>query len=199
MESIQDFYMFGNYIFFLPIGPPTISEYNLISQHFRELFYKDSGTLLTGNDSLLFYSDQFGISRFNLTSLNFDLEFDLKAHDIERITGMALDDDNLYTIAWQLGEEINLISFSLDGEIIDVQNYDRNTWYMAVHDSIIYSLKSTLGISRFDLKQNKFLETMVEPARGTHGIFVKDNYFYYSVPTKSIIAKVPLPDLKILN
>ncbi len=193
---VQDFYLWNNHLYFLPTGGDAVSRYDMRSLQLTPLFSQGSGTLLTGNDSLLFHSDQFGISRFNLITREFDVNFNLRFHDIIRVTGLTLEGEILYAIIHQPGEKISLARFNIDGTLLGIGPYGQYTLYMAMADSIIYSLKRTTGISRFDMRRNIFLETMREPSEATYGIFIRDDYLYFADFPKRMIGRMPVADLK---
>ena len=88
---------------------------------------------------------------------------------------------------------------TFDGIAIDSVSYGKDTYFMAVKDSIIYSKDyvdiGDYQISRFNMKTGNFLPNLKSPAKDIGGMEIYNDTLYYCDEWKRIVGMVPVVDL----
>ena len=89
-----------------------------------------------------------------------------------------------------------LLRYSYDGELLEEISHPRGTYFMTIHNGILYSSRIYSYLSRFDLTSKTFLSDIYSPAVQTSGIRIVDDFLYYCDDFKWIVGRVPIEDIE---
>ncbi|HEV8537966.1 MAG TPA: hypothetical protein VGR15_03485, partial [Bacteroidota bacterium] len=170
IDHIQDFDIAGTGLFIHPTGPCGLFHYDLGSKELKTLVNYPGGNFIA-YDSIFVFFEVSGISiqRFNIRKDTVDLIFDLRRLEYTNIEGMAASNRMLYVhfSSWRT-ENRYLSRFSFDGAFIDSITYPRETYFMTIHNNVLYAISFTAdylhpNLSRFDLTSRTFLQERMYP------------------------------------
>ncbi|MBI4535456.1 MAG: hypothetical protein HY708_04200 [Ignavibacteriae bacterium] len=194
----QDVARTDSFFYFHPLGPLGAYQYNLSTHQTRLLFDYDAGNHICAESTFVFFDiGNNYLYRYNLLIDNYDMRF--PSFPGQTLYGLAVSRGILYALF--SGPNYYIKTYSLEGTPIDSISYPRSgVYYMAVYDSIVYSVEYTQSnppcrLSRFDLRTRAFLQSALAPARWTDGIKIHKGMLYFADYYKRFTGVVPISDL----
>jgi hypothetical protein len=195
---IQDIAMRGNRLYFHPYAALGLYAYDIGSVGSTMLLPYSAGDHIAVDSIFVFCDAGARILRFNTLSNAVDRTFSPVPSG--RIAGLDVFNGFLYVMTGS--QWVN--RYTLDGEPVDSLPFPRQTYYMTIADSIIYSVQAgdqtnpgaPDEIVRFDLRTRQFLANLAAPCRSLSGIKISNQQFYYCDWFRNIVGVVPVAALK---
>lgn len=198
-EPFQDIARKDTLFFFHPFGPRGLYVYNLVNHQTRLLFDYASGDHIAA-DSIFVFCDvsHSRVYRYNRLLNSFDLNF----MPSPSIAGLATYNGFLYVLGSVPSDHLK--KFTYDGTLVDSIPYPKNTYYMMIHNGILYSVKNdpTLNVdflTRFDLATRTFLPRVRSPWKWEDGIKAHGNSLYFCNYHKKFVGVMPVADLAAVD
>ncbi len=198
-SDIQDFSLNNNVIYYHPLGPEGVYEYNRKSGVTRDLLDLIGGDFIDSNSKYIIVDDEHhALSRFNIAKDTVDLRKSLSS--IVGINSANLDilgvaaADSLFHVVYGPGPYLATISDSLT--LLSNISFGRNILYLKFYNNTLFGFdyyKNT--IVRYDLNLKKFLSDKPLPTWYTYGFKIYSDTFYFSDYDKHIIGFLPLNDI----
>lgn len=199
-RDLQDVARNDSLLFFHGWNSDGLHEYNLINKEVSHFLFYYGGSHITANSKYVFCDiNHETIVRFNLVTNVPDITFP-EFSNINNIMGIAVNDSQLLALICSNGLSSNYLKkLTFDGIAIDSVSYGKDTYFMAVKDSIIYSKDyvdiGDYQISRFNMKTGNFLPNLKSPAKDIGGMEIYNDTLYYCDEWKRIVGMVPVVDL----
>lgn len=193
----QDIERDGNKLYYHPLGPFGLFEYDLSTQSNRELVRYPAGDHIAKHDQFIYYDqDHYSVRRYNLITNRTDLVIPYFADRGTEIYGTAASDGNLFVLA-RRSNNLSVLKFDLEGALLETIPYSKNTYYLASSANILYSIDYAAGeLVRFDLQSKTFLPSKLTPAKNGGGIKIYANQLYYIDDYKRFVGMILLDDLE---
>lgn len=197
----QDIDRNDNYLFIHPVGPVGLIKYNLISKQTEELVLYSSGDCITSDSIYIFYDiGHKDILRYNLATDTTDMKLDLSGLNYSWIKGLDIYGGILYVLL-ESSPSYYLTKFDLQGNYLGFIEYSKTTIFMTINGDILYSIEispdwSGMGISRFNLITETFMENKSLPTNEWEGIRIYQDKFYFTDFYRQIIGTIPLNELE---
>lgn len=200
---VQDFELNLTNMFIWPLGGFGLYEYDFTSGHLQELVSQGAGDFIAHDSNYVFFtfSSASSYARYDLERNTTEwFPIGNEGNQNRFVGGLYIYDGVLYVMLYSTNPPSSLINkYNLNGGFIESIPYGRLTFYIAIHNNIVYSIylsdsKRPL-ISRFDLNTKVFLEDRIHPASDWEGIDVVGDKFYYTDHKKLFIGSIPLSQL----
>ncbi|MCX6119998.1 MAG: hypothetical protein NTX44_00060 [Ignavibacteriales bacterium] len=196
-EPFQDISRIGSKLYYHPLGPWGLFEFDLISKSKQLLTNYPGGDHLAADSNFVFCDiGHNSVYRYNTLTKTIDFVFPLPTSiDLD---GMAIFNNALYIYMSEQGIS-SLKKLTYDGKLLDSIAYPRYVYYLAIYDSIVYSAEyfnnSATQISRFDLRNKTYLSNVISPAYWIDGIKVYGDRLYFCDDFKKCVSSVPFAKL----
>ncbi len=168
-------------------------QFDLDSKVREELVLDYPGSYLAHDSIYIFYEmGNFSIWRYNTQLKTTDLKFDLPSIDYSYIEGITTYNDKVYLYRYFYPDEerSNLVSFDLNGNLIETIAISRPLHCIAIKDEVLYSLKYNTKkniLIRFNLKTKEFLPDINLSDRPIGSFcFDKDKFYFTDFKRKQI-------------
>jgi len=195
---LQDIDRNATKLFYHPLGPLGLFEYDLSTKQTTELVLYVAGDHIASDGQYVFYDEgHFRIRRYNLDSRTTDATlYQPSFGNSSTILGVAAREGFVHLLIRQNNTNI-LLKYTVDGNLLETIPYPKDSYFLTIHNNILYSLVwSTREILRFDLNTKTFLESRLAPAKNGDGIKIYQNKFYYIDYLKRFVGMIPLEDIE---
>jgi hypothetical protein len=199
-DNFFDIARTDSFLYFSPLGDYGVYEYRLSTHQTRLLVnFTEGGHTCAESSSVFFEVERDGIYRYDLLSNTYSQLLQATFPGI--VTGLDVFNGNLYVnFAISISP---LRVFTFDGTLVDSIAYHPEGRFLAINDSIVYSVvnPSQFGgrfeLSRFDLRTRAFRSHVLSPAKWPGGIKTYANQLYYVDYNKRFVGVVPVSDLTL--
>lgn len=189
----QDVDRIDSKLYYHPLGPMGLYEYDLNTHQITDLIDYSSGDHIAADSPFVFCDIGHNrVYRFNLAKNAIDLTFP-PINPAWEIAGLATENGLLYELLYYSPMYIKV--YTTDGIPVDSIPYEKYTYYISVHDSILYGQDANSQIVRFDLRTRSFLPNLVAPSNEFEGIKIYGDQLYFCDDPRSSIGVIPLSDL----
>lgn len=206
-DKVQDFDIYGDVLYIWAFYAFGLYEYHLSDGKLIHHGVCGAADCVTADSGRVFWAS-FGIPIVNSYSLETlqSSQF-VNKPDHYKMQGIQVYKNRLYVLYASLDNspEDNVLDiYSLSGEHIESISYQRETWYMAINQDILYSIyydtsqdKSLISlISRFSLATKEFLNDVECPSKICDGIRSYGDYFFFTDLDNKFIGYVSLDEIE---
>jgi len=200
--NLQDFIILGDKLYFYNLGPTLLREYDMSSSELREILHFGSGDHIAGQSNFLFLDTYHSsIHRYNITEDTLDVHFDLSSITNPNIRGLTVSNNSVYAMfPHSLESESILAQYDFDGSLISTEPLPFRSYYLAIHENIMYSVDyKNSQILRYNLISKLLLPAKAFPAESIEGICIHDNHLYFIDYYKRLISKIDLDSFNSLE
>lgn len=192
----QDIDLTDSTLIFHPSSSFGLYEYNFSTEHTSELVVYGAGDCIAQDSIFVFwdYGTQ-NIFRYNYKLDFTDLEFNLSSLNYNWITGLECWQNKLYVLFRATPQNFIGI-FDYNGNFISSIPFQKDTYFLAIYDNVLYTHDYRTVLSRFDLNTSTFLDDKILPTDDPSGIRIYKDKFYYIDWGKRLIGEMQLSEFE---
>jgi len=196
--AIQDFIYLQPHIYYHPLGPLGLYDYNMTTKETRLLFDYGSGISVGANSQYIF--DDYGhhyIYRYNFSKDTVDNEFDLASlsnwSSSNSILGIACSDSLVYVSTGIVTNKLYILTVDL--KFISSIDINFETFSMAYYDNFLYAGDFYNNIRKINPATGAVIDIENNLSIDVEGISIYGDNLYFSDYTRKYIGYIPIKDL----
>lgn len=199
-RDIQDFDLKNDILYFHPYSSYGLYQYDLANKSTKELYDYGAGDFIVQDGDYVFMDvDHFRIYRYNLLTNESQKILEFSGWHTDDIWGLEAYHDSLFVLRMRSADMYPILEiYDYNARLLDsITNYNSHyySFYLTIHDNVLYSGTGGPTLSRYDLKSRSYLDSRPKPSGDTEAIRFIDGFLYFTDYQRRYIGRTSMDEI----